>query len=55
MADKNKTSFLREASVSLVNTPILIYKNVFDFVYEFDIFIKLCGNKITTYIGNILI
>jgi hypothetical protein len=38
-----------------VNTPILIYKNVFDFVYEFDIFIKLNGNETTTYKGNILI
>ena len=39
----------------MVNTSILIYKNVFDFIFEFDIFIKLNGNEITTYNGNILI
>jgi len=38
-----------------VNTPILIYKNVFDFIFEFEIFIKLNGNEIKTYNGNILI
>ena len=52
---KEKTSILREALLSLVNTPILIYKNVFDFIFEFEIFIKLNGNEITTYNGNILI
>ena len=39
----------------MVNTHILIYKNVFDFIFEFDIFIKLNGNETTTYKGNILI
>jgi len=38
-----------------VNTHILIYKNVFDFIFEFDIFIKLNGNETTTYSSNILI
>ena len=39
----------------MVNTPILIYKNVFDFIFEFEIFIKLNGNETTTNKGNILI
>ena len=32
--------------------PILIYKNVLDFIFEFDIFIELNGNETTTYKGN---
>lgn len=38
-----------------MNTHILIYKNVFDFIFEFDILIKLGVNEGITYSGNKLI
>ena len=38
-----------------VNTPILIYKDVFDFLYLFDIVVKYNGNEILIDDGKILI
>ena len=39
----------------MVNTPILIYKDVFDFLYLFDIVVKYNGNEILIDDGKILI
>ena len=50
-----KKGRLLDVPFKCVNTHILIYKDVFDFIFEFEIFIKLNGNEITTFNDNILI
>jgi hypothetical protein len=49
MADKNKTSFLREALVSLVKVQDLLYKNELDVIYYRVVKVGL-GGKIIEYL-----
>jgi hypothetical protein len=49
MADKNKTSFLREALVSLVKVQDLLYKNELDVIY-YKVLRVSHGGKIIEYL-----